>query len=49
LKTAGHGFLNIVDRLLESRKNRVIAAIAAVVGLLTGFIQIAIWAIAAVK
>ena len=43
LKTAGNGFLNFVDRLLASRKNRAIAAIAGIVGLVTGLIQLAIW------
>jgi len=44
LKTAGHGFLNFVDRLLESRKNRALAAIAAFIGLVVGLMQLAIWA-----
>ena len=43
LKTAGRGVLNYIDKLLESRKSRVIAAIAACVGLLVGLIQIALW------
>ncbi len=43
LKTAGHGFLNFVDRLLESRKNRAVAAVAAVVGVVVGVIQLALW------
>lgn len=45
LKTSGHGFLNFMDRQLESRKNRAIAAVAAVVGLVVGTVQIAIWVI----
>jgi hypothetical protein len=47
LKTAGHGFLNFVDRLLESRKNRAVAALAAAVGLVVGVIQLVIWMIGA--
>jgi hypothetical protein len=43
LKTAGRGILNFIDRLLESRKARLIAAISACVGLLIGFVQIVIW------
>jgi hypothetical protein len=43
LKTAGHGFLNLVDRLLESRKNRAFAAVAAAVGLVVGVIQLVLW------
>lgn len=43
LKTAGHGFLNFIDRLLESRKARLIAGISACVGLLVGLIQLVIW------
>ncbi len=43
LKTAGRGILIFVDRLLESRKARLIAAISACVGLLVGLIQLALW------
>lgn len=43
LKTSGSGVLNFIDRLLESRKHRVLAAIAATVGILVGVIQLAIW------
>jgi hypothetical protein len=49
LNTSGHGLLNFFDRLLESRKNRVIAAAGAIVGLFTGLIQLAIWTAAGVK
>lgn len=49
LKTSGQGFLNFVDRLLESRKNRAIAAVGAVIGLLTGSAQIVIWFVAGVN
>ncbi len=45
LKTAGHGFLNFVDKLLESRKNRALAALAGAVGLVASVIQLAIWTI----
>jgi hypothetical protein len=43
LKTAGRGILNFIDRLLESRKSRLIAGISACVGLLVGIIQLVIW------
>jgi hypothetical protein len=43
LKTAGKGFINFVDRLLESRKARVIAFVGACVGLLVGVAQLMIW------
>lgn len=43
LKTAGHAFLNFVDRLLESRKSRVLAALAAAVGFVVGIVQLVIW------
>ncbi|WP_269219781.1 hypothetical protein [Brevundimonas vesicularis] len=43
LKTAGRGFVNFVDRILESRKNRVTAAVAAVVGLAVAVVQLVIW------
>ena len=43
LQTSGHGFLNFLDRLLESRKNRAIAAIAAIVGISVGVVQIYLW------
>lgn len=44
LKTAGHGVLNFLDRLLESRKARLAAAVATIIGLVVGFIQLFIWA-----
>ena len=43
LNTAGHGFLNFMDKLLESRKARVTAAISAIVGLIVGLAQLLIW------
>lgn len=43
LKTAGRGILNFVDRLLESRKARLIAAVSAVIGILGGLIQFVLW------
>jgi hypothetical protein len=43
LKTAGRSILNFVDRLLESRKARLIAAVSAFVGLCVGLIQLALW------
>lgn len=46
LKTAGNGVLNLVDRLLESRKARVFAAVGAVIGVITGLIQLALWTFA---
>lgn len=45
LKTSGTGFINFIDRLLESRKNRVIAAVGGILGILTGLVQSAVWAI----
>lgn len=43
LKTASRGFLNFVDRLLESRNARLIAACSAVLGLIASVIQLVIW------
>ena len=43
LATAASGLLNAVDRLLESRRARGIAALAALVGLIVGFIQLGLW------
>ena len=43
LKTAAKGFVNFIDRLLESRKARVIAAVGSVVGLLVAIVQLIIW------
>ena len=43
LKTAGRGFLNALDRLLESRKSRVLAALATALGVVTGIVQLIIW------
>lgn len=39
LVTAASGFMNAMDRLLDSRKARVIAACSAFVGLLVGVVQ----------
>ena len=44
LKTAGKGIANFLDRLLESRKSRVIAALGVCIGLMVGVIQLALWA-----
>lgn len=43
LVTAASGFMNAMDRLLDSRKARVIAACSAFVGLLVGVVQLLIW------
>lgn len=43
LKTSGKGFINFIDRILESRKNRVIASFAAITGIIVGLIQLIIW------
>lgn len=43
LKTAAKGFANLIDRLLESRKARIIAALGAVIGVVVGVIQLVIW------
>jgi hypothetical protein len=45
LKTAGSGVLNFIDKVLESRKARLIAAISAVIGLLASAIQLVLWVI----
>jgi hypothetical protein len=45
LKTAGKGFANFVDRLLDSRKARMVAIISAMIGLPTGIIQLVLWGI----
>lgn len=45
LVTAASGFLNAMDRLLDSRKARVIAACSAFIGLIVGGIQLAVWLI----
>jgi hypothetical protein len=45
LKTSGRSFLNFVDRMLESRKSRGVAAVATIIGLLTGLVQLIIWII----
>ena len=47
LKTAGKGFLNQVDRLLESRHARLLAFIGAVIGCLATVYQIYLWIAAA--
>lgn len=43
LNTSGHGFLNFIDKLLESRKARIIAAVSAVIGVIVGVIQLFLW------
>ncbi len=43
LRTSGKGILNFVDRLLESRKSRVVASVSAVVGLVTAIVQGVVW------
>lgn len=45
LKTEGSGFFNALDRLLESRRARVVAALSAVVGLVASVVQIIIWVV----
>ena len=47
LKTGARGFVNALDRLLESRKNRVVAGFAAVLGVIVGVIQLLLWAMSA--
>jgi hypothetical protein len=49
LKTAGNGILNFIDRLLESRKNRALAAIAAVIGVTVGLVQLVIWGVGGIR
>ncbi|MEA1675471.1 hypothetical protein [Nitrospirillum sp. BR 11163] len=48
LKTKGRGLLNFIDRLLESRKARLIAAVSAMIGLIVGLIQLIIWLVSLV-
>jgi len=43
LKTAGSGFFNAIDRMLESRRARIVAAASAFVGLIVSVVQIVIW------
>jgi hypothetical protein len=43
LRTAAKGFVNFIDRLLESQKSRLIAALGVVVGLLVGVVQLWLW------
>jgi hypothetical protein len=43
LKTSGHGILNFIDKLLESRSSRVVAALGVLITLIVGFTQLAIW------
>ena len=43
LITTAKGFVHITDRMLESRKARLIAVLSAVIGLVVGLIQLAIW------
>jgi hypothetical protein len=40
LKTVGSGFFNFIDKSLESRKARSIAAISALIGLIASLIQL---------
>ena len=49
LKTAGRGILNFIDKLLESRKARLIATISACVGLIVGLIQLVLWLLLSAK
>lgn len=49
LKTAAKGLANLIDRLLESRKSRIIAALAALLGILVGIIQLVIWILPSVR
>jgi urea transporter len=44
LKIASRGFVIFIDRLLESRKARVVAVMSAAIGLLVAVIQLGIWA-----
>ncbi len=43
LKTAGKGFANWVDRLLASRRARIVAFVAAALGLAVAIIQLGLW------
>jgi hypothetical protein len=43
LKTSGHGILNFVDRLLESRIARLLAALGVLITLLVGITQLVLW------
>jgi hypothetical protein len=43
LATSGSGILNLIDRLLESRKSRLVAFTSACIGLPVAVIQIVIW------
>jgi hypothetical protein len=43
LKTAASGLLHILDRLLESRNARVLAALGVLIGLIVGVIQLGLW------
>lgn len=45
LTTSGGGYLNFVDRLLESRPNRGVAAVGAVLGVITTVGTFAKWLI----
>lgn len=49
LKTTGKTFFNFIDRTLESRRARVIAASSALVGVIVGIIQLGIWIMAIVS
>ena len=44
LTTAGKGIFNIIDRLLESRKARVITAMGVCISLIVNIIQLVLWA-----
>jgi hypothetical protein len=43
LKTSGRGVLNFIDKLLESRKARLIAFASALIGLPAGVVQFFLW------
>jgi len=47
LKTAGHGLANWIDRLLESRKARIVAFVSAGVAIPVALIQLAMWGFSA--
>ena len=44
LKTNSKGLANLLDKLLESRQNRVLAVAGVLIGLLVGCVQLALWA-----
>jgi hypothetical protein len=43
LSTAGNGIINFIDKLLESRKSRLIASISTLIGLVVGLVEIVQW------